>query len=206
MKEIRYLDFKDFEIRAGEDGKKTLIGYAARFNSLSEKLWGFQEKIAPGAFSRSLGEGKDIGALWNHNSDLPIGSTGSGTLKLEEDDQGLRFELTPIETNAGKDAIIAVETKVVRGVSFGFITLKDEWDWQDDENAIRTLEEVDLIEISPTMFPAYKATSISARSTEEIFKEAKKHFEEQRDPPKVWEPRFLNRKLDYLTKKHKLSN
>jgi HK97 family phage prohead protease len=206
MKEIRYLDFKDFEVRADENGRKTLIGYAARFDSLSERLWGFQEKIAPGAFSRSLGEGKDIGALWNHNSDLPIGSTGSGTLKLEEDDLGLKFELTPIETNAGKDAIIAVETKVVRGVSFGFVTIKDEWDWQDDENAIRTLEEVDLIEISPTMFPAYKATSISARSNEEIFKEAKKHFNEQKESSRAWNPKYLNRKLDHLAKKHKISN
>jgi HK97 family phage prohead protease len=174
-----------------------LIGYAARFDQLSQELWGFKEKIAKGAFANSIGEGRSIKALWNHNSDFPIGSTDSGTLTLVEDDIGLRFELSPIATSTGNDAIEAVRSGVVKGVSFGFRTIKDEWDFSDDTMAIRTLAEVELIEISPTPFPAYTATSISARSVEEVFKEAKK----QQEPlKKDYKTSNLRAKIDFLSK------
>src|SRR5690606_2798595 len=114
-------------------------------------------------FAKSL-EKNNIKALWNHNPDFPLGSTKGGTLKLEEDDKGLRFELELPNNSWGRDAEIAVRRKDVDGVSFGFSVNKDEWDRSNEKEPIRTLVDVNLIEISPTPFPAYPATSVNARS------------------------------------------
>lgn len=161
--ERRNFPIEDMEVRS-EEGKPTILrGYAAVFEKLSVPLFGFREKIRKGAFAKSL-EKNNIKALWNHNSDYPLGSTKGGTLKLEEDDKGLRFELELPDNSWGRDAEIAVRRKDVDGVSFGFNVNKDEWDRSNEKEPIRTLVDVNLIEISPTPFPAYPATSVSARS------------------------------------------
>lgn len=161
--ERRNYPITDMEVRA-EEGKPTILrGYAAVFEKLSVPLYGFREKIRKGAFAKSI-ERNDIKALWNHNSDYPLGSTKAGTLKLEEDDRGLWFELELPDNSWGRDAAVAVRRKDVDGVSFGFEVEKEEWDNSNPKNVIRTLVEVNLIEISPTPFPAYPATSVSARS------------------------------------------
>ena len=88
----------DFEIRTSElsASNKKLVGYAVRWNSLSEVIWDeFREQFAPGAFKDSLASGSDVRALYEHNYTQLLGRTKSGTLVLSEDDTGLRFELTP---------------------------------------------------------------------------------------------------------------
>lgn len=161
--ERRHYPIEDMEVRS-EEGKPTILrGYAAVFEKLSVPLFGFREKIRKGAFAESLRR-NNIKALWNHNSDFPLGSTKGGTLKLEEDDKGLRFELELPDNSWGRDAEIAVRRKDVDGVSFGFSVNKDEWDRSNEKEPIRTLVDVNLIEISPTPFPAYPATSVNARS------------------------------------------
>jgi HK97 family phage prohead protease len=87
----------DFEIRTSEvsASNKKLVGYAVRWNSLSEIIWDeFREQFAPGAFKDSLASGSDVRALYEHNYTQLLGRTKSGTLVLSEDDTGLRFELT----------------------------------------------------------------------------------------------------------------
>lgn len=161
--ERRNFPIEDMEVRS-EEGKPTILrGYAAVFEKLSVPLYGFREKIRAGAFAQSL-EKNNIKALWNHNADFPLGSTKGGTLKLEEDEKGLRFELELPDNSWGRDAAIAVKRKDVDGVSFGFSVNKDEWDRSNEKEPIRTLVDVNLVEISPTPFPAYPATSVSARS------------------------------------------
>lgn len=162
--ERRNFALKSIEIRQAESGASIVEGYAAVFNQLSVPLWGFREQIAPGAFKRSISE-KHVKALWNHNPDYPLGSTKNGTLTLSEDEHGLRFSLEPPNSTWGKDALESIRRGDVDGVSFGFTVVKDEWDQSDPNNVVRTLKDVDLIEISPTPFPAYPQTSVSARST-----------------------------------------
>lgn len=164
----------DIESRATEDGKGEIItGYAARFESLSVPLYGFREKIRSGAFKSSL-EQNSIVALWNHNTDMVLGSTRGKTLKLWEDDKGLRFELQLPDTQAGRDAGISIKRKDVTGVSFGFRVRKQEWDETDPKNVVRTLIDIDLREVSPTAFPAYPSTSVSVRSIADDYDEYKK--------------------------------
>lgn len=165
------------EVRATEDGKKKATGYAARFEKLSVKMYNFREKIRSGAFKSSLKE-NNIRALWNHNPDIVLGATGSGTLKLEEDSKGLRFDIDLPDTQAGKDAAISIARGDVDGMSFGFRVRKQEWDETDSENIVRTLVDVDCREISFTAFPAYPDTNVKVRSIKDDYADYKKEGNE----------------------------
>ena len=82
--EHRVIKSADFETRE-EGGKRYLDGYYSVFNQPYEVMPGWIETIAPGAFSKSLREGRDVKVLWNHNSDIVLGSTANGTATLLED-------------------------------------------------------------------------------------------------------------------------
>lgn len=154
--------FTTSELRAeGEEGR-TIAGYAAVFNSLSQVLWGFREKIAPGAFADALGD--DVRALWNHDTGIVLGRTKSGTLRLHEDEVGLRIEVDPPESAAAY--LESIKRGDVDQMSFGFNTLEDDWNEDDQGQIIRTLRKVKLFEVSPVTFPAYTATSVGVRSDE----------------------------------------
>ncbi|MEF7566439.1 HK97 family phage prohead protease, partial [Bacillus infantis] len=87
-----------------------------------------------------------------------------GTLRLYEDDIGLRFELDLPNTTLGNDAYETIKRGDVDGVSFGFSMRKQEWDEADPDNIVRTITQADLFEISPVGFPAYPDSQVSARS------------------------------------------
>lgn len=155
------------EIRAltgeGQTGR-TLTGYAAVFNALSEDLGGFVEQIAPGAFKKTLQEA-DVRALWNHSPDVVLGRTKSGTLRLVEDQVGLRFELDLPNTQAANDLIELVNRGDVNQMSFAFRTVKDAWaPAAANEMPVRTLQEVALLDVSPVTYPAYPQTSAAVRA------------------------------------------
>ncbi|ENF3560619.1 HK97 family phage prohead protease, partial [Escherichia coli] len=98
----------DFEIRTSEltASDKKLVGYAVRWNSLSEIIWDeFREQFTPGAFADYLAAGNDVRCLYEHDYTRLLGRTKSGTLVLTEDNTGLRFELTPPDTQLGKDVL-----------------------------------------------------------------------------------------------------
>jgi uncharacterized protein len=158
----------DFEVRETSDGM-TLTGYAARFNEPSEPL-PFIERIAPGAFKRSLRAKNDIKLLWNHSSSDVLGSTRAGTLRLAEDEMGLRVEADLPDTQAGRDAKVLIQRGDVTGFSFGFTVPPNGDSWNSDGTE-RTLKSVRLLEVSTGVaFPAYPTTNGTAqvRSLEEI--------------------------------------
>jgi HK97 family phage prohead protease len=158
----------DFEVRETADGM-TLTGYAARFNEPSEPL-PFIERIAPGAFKRSLRAKNDIKLLWNHSSSDVLGSTRSGTLRLSETDLGLYVEADLPDTQAGRDAKVLIQRGDVTGFSFGF-TVPPNGDSWNSEGTERTLKSVRLLEVSTGVaFPAYPSTNGTAqvRSLEDV--------------------------------------
>jgi uncharacterized protein len=143
-----------FEIRETGDGF-TFEGYAAVFNSPSEPL-PFTERIAPGAFKRSLQTRNDIKLLWNHESGAVLASTRAKTLSLTEDDKGLFVSASIADTSYGRDARELIRRGDVDSMSFGFSVIKDSWSKDGNE---RTLESVRLYEVSITPWPAYPATA-----------------------------------------------
>ncbi|MEK4492967.1 HK97 family phage prohead protease [Paenibacillus sp. FSL L8-0493] len=173
-KVIRYLPAK-IEVRSTEgEGKsqtQTIGGYVVKFNQRSQLIWGeFYERVAKGAFSRSLSENV-IKAFWNHRSDFVLGSTKPGTLRLLEDDVGLSFEIDLPNNTWGNDAYESVRRGDVDGVSFGFYVRSngDAWEYIKEEDVyIRTLLDINLFEVSPTPFPAYLDSEVDQRSIDQL--------------------------------------
>lgn len=162
-KERRFFE-TNVELRDGEGEQAGLIvGYPALFNSLSEDLGGFREKIAAGAFKRSLANGADVRALWNHDANYVLGRNKSGTLTLEEDAKGLRMVVDPPDTTWAEDLKKSMKRGDVNQMSFGFWVESDSWEMQGGQN-IRTLEEVDIFDVSIVTYPAYPETSANVRS------------------------------------------
>jgi HK97 family phage prohead protease len=158
-------------MRESEDGMN-FEGYAAVFNTPSEPL-PFIERIAPGAFRRSLDARNDIKLLWNHDSGTVLGSTRAGTMRLYEDERGLKVRATFPNTTAGRDAAELLRRGDVDSMSFGFSvpTGGDEWSSDGSE---RTLKSVRLHEVSIVAFPAYSSTAgtTSVRGLDKVAKRA----------------------------------
>lgn len=91
-------------------GGRSLRGYAARWDSLSQDLGGFKELIRRGAFSATIKNG-DARALWNHESKYVLGRKSANTLKLWEDAKGLAFTLVPPSTQWATDLMESVARK-----------------------------------------------------------------------------------------------
>lgn len=156
------------EIREAEDGAKQISGYAVKWNMKSERMgyWHrFREQFAKGAFTSSLVD-DDQRALWSHDTSKVLGRTKNDTLRLYEDDVGLRFELDLPQTQLGNDAYETIKRGDVDGVSFGFMMQVEEWDESDPDNIVRTISQARLIEISPVAFPAYPDSQVAARSND----------------------------------------
>lgn len=160
---------RGIEVREAPKDSKfigVLEGYAAVFNSDSVPFTGYEkpwvERIAPGAFTRSLREHPDVKALWSHRSDAIIGRAPD-TLKIEEDSTGLRVQIMLIDTQQNRDILASVRAKQIDAMSFGFTAKSVRWD-EEAERDVRTLLDVTLDEVSPVVWPAYTDTSLSARS------------------------------------------
>lgn len=130
----------------------------------------FVEKIQPGAFQRSLEKRDNVDLLLNHNKNRKLGSTSEGNLELFEDNIGLRA----ICTVTDPEVIEKAKNKELRGWSFGFYTEKDHWEQVENGYEKRTVEQLDLFEVTivdNTRAPAYIATSIEMRDDKEILNE-----------------------------------
>ena len=153
-------------------------GYIAKYNTESQVLYDirvladpegkplpFQELIAPGAFTRTLLENKDIPALYNHDQRSVLGRTSSGTLTLTEDAVGLAFSLELPDTGLGRDSRELVRRGDIVGCSFGFYSVIEEITIRDGLPALRTLIEVDIFETTPVCtFPAYSDSEVELRN------------------------------------------
>jgi len=162
MKEIERRTFtvRDIETREAEDGAMRLSGYAAVFNDASVPL-PFSERIAPGAFRKTLSETPDVRLLINHEG-LPLARTKNGTLTLSEDEVGLRFDAELPDTSEARDLWTLIQRGDVDQMSFAFRVIRQKWSADRTE---RTLTEVSLADgdVSVVTYPAYPTTSVEAR-------------------------------------------
>jgi HK97 family phage prohead protease len=150
------------ELRAGSE-KRTFGGYAAKFNTQSKNLGGFIERIDPGFFSKSRGDGwPDVIARYNHDDNMLLGTTGAGTLRLGTDNIGLVYEVDPPQSRS--DVYELVERGDVAKSSFAFQMFEDDWTASDQGFPMRTLVSGKLIDVAPVNVPAYDDTSVGLRS------------------------------------------
>ncbi len=150
------------EVRADGE-KRTLVGYAAKFDRLASIGGYFDEKIAPGAFADAIAA--DVRALVDHDPGRVIGRTKSGTLRLREDSVGLAVEIDVPNTSDGNDLWELVSRQDISGMSFGFRVTKEIWD-ETGATPVRTIEKLELHEVSAVAWPAYEDTTIGLRSLE----------------------------------------
>ena len=159
-----------FELRAATEEKPPmLVGYAARFNSWSDDLGGFTERIRPGAFKTAL-MSSDVRALYNHDTNqLPLGRTPK-TLRLVEDTKGLLVEIDLPDTQQARDLQTSIGRGDVNQMSFGFSVAENGDEWKEKDGiAKRTINEIkELFDVSPVVFPAYPQTKIAVRTKEKL--------------------------------------
>jgi uncharacterized protein len=152
------------EIREGSSGRK-IGGYAAKFNVLSRNLGGFVERISPGAFNKSRGDGwPEVMARYDHDRQMLLGTTGGGTLELTIDRTGLFYDVVVPHTR--DDVLELVARNDVRHSSFAFLTgnAVDDWSTSDGGYPLRTLLSVQLVDVAPTAQPAYPDATAGLRS------------------------------------------
>ena len=178
------------ESAGGLDRPNLLRGYAARFDEPSQILFDksvckgpFIEVIKPGAFARTLRENDDIRALFDHDKGCVLGRTKAGTLTLAEDQYGLEF-LNPLpNTSFARDLRESMRRGDIDGCSFFGYVVKDEVELRPGQPALRTIYDIELVEITPaTAFPAYLTAKAALRSRHPEF------FDHDDEPEVVIEP------------------
>lgn len=203
-KEIRSINT---EVRAIEDSR-IIEGYALVFNSLSEDLGGFREKILPEAMDGMI-EKSDILALLNHSKDrgvLARSRYGKGSLALEIDEVGLKYRFEAPHTALGDEVLEYLRRGDITSSSFAFVLEEDEWTKQDDGSYLRTIKKFRrLYDVSPVFEPAYAATSACKRFAEiqeeerKAIEEAKRIAEEKRaEELKTYYNNLKEENKDYL--------
>lgn len=165
-----------FALTVRTDDKKefALEGVAASYDTLSGDLGGFRERIAKGAFSKSLQDNDDVVALLNHDHNHVLGRVKSGTLNLFDLAKGLGFRVQLDPNNANhRDIYSSVKRRDINQCSFAFSVPDggDDWDEAIDDRGQkfvrRTLKHVKLFDVSVVTRPAYSAdgaTAVAARS------------------------------------------
>jgi len=158
---------------SGDDSPGILEGYAAVYNSDSQDLGGFIERIAPKAFDKVVAsKDTDCRFLVNHDPNQILGRTKAGTLKLRSDGTGLWCSVQLPNTQLGRDIHESVSRGDMDQMSFSFRLDDGDDEWSDGLDAngkptrFRTIRNFSgLYDVSSVTFPAYTATSVSARSS-----------------------------------------
>src|SRR5258708_3581793 len=172
------IETRTFALRAvsnEDEDEFALEGTAVSYDCLSQDLGGFRERIMPETFSRSIKQGDDVKCLLNHDSNVVLGRTKSGTLQLEDTRKGLRFRCQLDEDNSQhRDVYASVRRGDLSEMSFAFTVPQggDAFDevTQDGKRFVRrTITEANLRDVSVVAYPAYDAkgaTSVDARTAD----------------------------------------
>lgn len=161
LTERRYLTC---EFRVSEDTQPTITGYASVFDSASEDM-GYTEYVDAKAFDAVLASNPDTRCLWNHNPDVVLGRTSSGTLKLSTDERGLQYECILPDTQAARDLAVSMRRGDITQSSFAFVCKEDKWEKTPEGNWTRRILQVsDLMDCSPVTYPAYSQSTSGVRS------------------------------------------
>lgn len=148
------------------DGSFTIRGHAAVFNKLSLDLGGFQEKIAPGAFTNALSGNPDVLAVWDHDTRYTLARTLNNTLELREDPYGLHSWMRVAPTSYAADLRVLMERGDISQASFMFTIERETWEISQradgTEQIVATVEEVgELFDVTVTGRGAYPQTDMS---------------------------------------------
>ena len=168
----------DMELRDDGNPAPTLVGHLAVFDEWAEiasmREGHFLERIAPGAFTKTLQENLPrVRVLFNHGKDPQFGEKPLGPIRsLTPDDKGVAYEVPLLDTSYNRDLVEMLKADPpVLGSSFRFTVTRDDVDrkpGRSDHNprglAERTITELRLSEFGPVTFNAYAGASAGVRS------------------------------------------
>jgi hypothetical protein len=156
-------------------GMPKIVGHGAVWDQETELWPGMHEVIRRGAFSKTLAEARDIKSLFNHDSNIVLGSTRARTLAIVEDERGLAYTIDPPATQLVRDQVIEpMRRGDISGSSFAFRVVKQAFTERPDGSELRELLEVELFEVSPVTFPAYEGAESQIRSMLGVRKNSEK--------------------------------
>lgn len=181
--EKRFLSDNPKLIIEGEEKEvRAIEGYALVFDSESNEMSfagvRFRERIDARALDNT--DFSDVVALFNHDKNLVLGRTSSGTLKLSVDERGLKYRIN----YDGKDEdhrklLRKLEKRDIQGSSFAMLVdhSRDKWERRDGYE-LRTINAIKVIkDVSPVTYPAYNDTDVAKRSLEEYNQSQTEDFE-----------------------------
>ena len=131
------------EVRNGAANIEGYVNVTERLSKPIRDVRGnFLEKVAQGAFNSALQRNNNVELRFNHRKKL--GNQKDGSLELHEDSIGLYAKATVTDA----EVVELAEKRQLKGWSFGFKKLEDEWEKQENMPEIRTLKEIDMSEVS----------------------------------------------------------
>lgn len=162
-REVRAFPLTDLQIRAADDEAARLQfrGRAIVYDSLSEDMGGWRERIVPGAATRTLAQSPDVRFLINHDPNLLLARTAAGTATLVEDDGGVLVEADMADVSYARDLAVSLERGDITQMSFGFWVTAD--GWQGNTHEVFGID-LDGGDVSAVTYPAFAATSAELRS------------------------------------------
>lgn len=146
-----------------------IVGYAAAFNAETVIANNFRERIMPGAFRDVIGATADVVCAFNHDQNFVLGRTTSGSLRVFEDENGLRYEADlNAEDRSASDVAARIARGDVTGSSFRFRIAPEGEEWtrasRSGELPLRTIHRfAALVDVGPVTYPAYNESTAEAR-------------------------------------------
>lgn len=148
------------EVRSAAN--RTIGGYAAVFNKRSVNLGGFHEVLDPRVFNKSRSDGfPGVICRFNHSDDLVLGTTRTGTCRVNVDGTGLQYEVDVPQCRS--DVYELTERGDIAHSSFAFQSYEDEWGYEDGM-AQRMVLSARLLDVAPVTNPAYPDATVGVRS------------------------------------------
>jgi len=155
----------NYEFRAMPESR-TIIGTATVFNSAYDMGW-YDEEMSPEVFASA--DMNDVVALFNHDANMVLARTKSGTLKLNLTGNALEYSFEAPNTTLGNDLLEMVKRGDVYQSSFAFSVEKEDWEEKGGGKPKRIIRSIKKVyDVSPVTYPANPDTMVAKRSYEQI--------------------------------------
>lgn len=160
--EVRYFNLEKIEMRTSNDNKtRGIAGYGVVFDDeyrMSDEVY---ERIAPDALEMA----EDVLVAYNHDFNLLLGRTSTGTATITVDERGAKYEVKELPTTSyARDLKALMERGDVAGSSFTFSIVDDEWTKREGGGVLRTIKKALVYEMGPVALPAYETTTAMLRA------------------------------------------
>lgn len=164
------MELREMSVSFNSQEDMSVNGIVNKPGEMSEVLYSrgkpFREVIKKGVFQKAINRAKNIDYLAEHDNKRILASTSNGSLVIEETDEGVEMKANIVDTTYGRDAYALIKSGIIGHMSFGFRVIKNSWGVCEDGTPLRTIEDLELFEVSSLRNPAYSQSSISARGIE----------------------------------------